>query len=200
MEAPRQAWSHGQSPQPGGRPGSAQSALQPASVHLRLKLATRIDHRGVDRLLSRFDLGQPTGYAAFLDLNLAALNTLRPHWRSVDEADFAGMGDALAADLAALGMEPSGEIDPVPGPIDGLGLAYVVRGSRLGSKILRKRVGPGLPTGYFDFRLAKPWARLLDQVDLRGAAGSEDELALFSGARATFAVYARLAHTPEVGV
>jgi len=125
-----------------------------------------------------------------------ALTVLRPHWRRADEDDFNGLVDALAADLAALGMEPSDEVDPVRGPIDGLGLAYVVRGSRLGSKILRKRVGPGLPTEYFGFRLGQPWARFLDELDLRGETGPQDEFALFGGVRETFAVYARLADTP----
>jgi heme oxygenase len=167
-----------------------------ASMHVRLKLATRLDHRRVDRLMTRYDLGQPETYGAFLSLNFRALTALRPHWLGADESDFAGLIEALAADLAALGMPPSGDVDPEPGPIDGLGLAYVVRGSRLGSKILRKRVGLGLPTEYFGFRLGQPWARFLDELDLCGEAGSQHEFALVSGARETFSVYARLHATP----
>lgn len=182
-------------PRDGCSPEPARTAFPAASIHVRLKLATRLDHRRVDQLISRFDLGRPDTYGAFLALNFMALTGLRPHWLGADEADFAGLIDALAADLAALGAEPPDEGDPVPGPIDGLGLAYVVRGSRLGSKILRKRVGPGLPTGYFDFRLGKPWVCFLDDLDLRGEGGSQNEVALFSGARETFAVYARVAGT-----
>ncbi len=166
---------------------------QASSTHLRLKLATRLDHERVDLALSRFNLGNTGDYAGFLDLNHSALTALRPHWRSADEADFAGLVDALCMDLNDLGVEPSVQAGPVPGPIDGLGLAYVVRGSRLGSKILRKRVGSELPTSYFDFRMGKPWARLLDQIDLPGAEGSADEQALIAGALKTFAVYAGLA-------
>lgn len=196
MDARRQTLSSGQPSQRNPDRKLAQSVSQAASIHVRLKLATWPDHRRVDRLISGFDLGRPETYGAFLALNFEALSALRPHWRGADEADFAGLIEALAADLAALRMESSGEVDPVPGPVDGLGLAYVVRGSRLGSKILRKRVGPGLPTDYFDFRLGKPWARFLEELDLRGETGPQDEFALFSGARETFAVYARLADTP----
>ena len=163
------------------------------SIHLRLKLATRLEHRRVDHALSIFALGDPDEYAAFMNINHSALTALQPHWRREDEADFAGLVDALGTDLVDLGAEPSDGIEPLSGPIDGLGLSYVVRGSRLGSKILRKRVGADLPTSYFDFRMKMPWARFLDQIDLRGERGAAEEQALIAGALRTFAVYQRLA-------
>ena len=181
-----------------GRDEVVKNLPQAPSIHLRLKLATRDEHNGVDLALSRFNLADADDYAAFLDLNHSALTALRPHWRSEDEADFTGVVDALATDLIDLGIEPSTEADPLSGPIDGLGLSYVVRGSRLGSKILRKRVASELPTAYFDFRMGTPWARLLDQIDLRGPKGSGDEQALIAGAVRTFAVYASLARPMDV--
>lgn len=168
------------------------------SVHLRVKQATRLEHDRVDRALSRFDLTEVDDYAAFLDINHAALTALRSHWRSADEGDFAGLVHALAIDLIELGVEPTVQTEPLSDPIDGLGLSYVVRGSRLGSKILRKRVGSDMPTSYFDFRMGTPWARLLDHINLRGPAGTADEQALIVGALSTFAVYARLARPMDV--
>jgi heme oxygenase (biliverdin-IX-beta and delta-forming) len=170
-------------------------AASAASIHLRLKLATRPDHDRVDRSLSRFDLANLADYAAFLILNAAALSALRPHWRSEDDADFGGLVEALAVDLAELGaaMPSPGRTS---GSIDGLGLAYVVRGSRLGSKILRKRVGPGFPTAYLDFKPATSWNELLRQLDQCDPAEPGFEQASIAGARATFALYQRLAR-PE---
>ncbi|AQR60255.1 hypothetical protein BZG35_00225 [Brevundimonas sp. LM2] len=163
------------------------------SVHLRLKQATRLDHETVDQAMSGFDLTDRDAYGAFLQLNHTAMIALRPHWRAADAVDFDALVEALAADLAALGLRPSPPADPLAGRIDGLGLSYVVRGSRLGSRILRRRVGPGLPTAYLDLRLGEPWARLLDQLTARGTADPDDTTALIAGARATFAVYERLA-------
>lgn len=180
-----------------GRAKAFNNRASAPSIHLRLKLATRLEHKRVDRALSRFDLADADDYAAFLDLNHSALTALRPHWRSADDADFAGLVGALTTDLVNLGAEPSTEVQPISGPIDGLGLSYVVRGSRLGSKILRKRVGSELPTAYFDFRMGTPWARLLDQIDLCGSAGPADEHLLAAGALRAFAVYASLARPME---
>lgn len=174
------------------------SVASTASIYPRLKLATRLEHKRVDHALSRFDLADVDDYSSFLNINHTALTALRPHWRSVDEADFAGLVDALATDLIDLGVEPTGESEPLSDPIDGLGLSYVVRGSRLGSKILRKRAGSDMPTSYFDFRMGTPWARLLDHIDLRGPAGTADEQALIVGALRAFAVYARLAGPMDV--
>lgn len=183
-----------------GRDEMVKNVTQGPSIHLRVKLATRDEHNGIDLALLRFNLADAGDYAAFLNLNHAALTALRPHWRSEDEADFAGLVDALATDLIELGSEQSAGIDPFPGPIDGLGLSYVVRGSRLGSKILRKRVGSELPTAYFDFRMGTTWARLLDQIELRGSEGSADEQALIAGALRTFAVYVSLAQPMDVAL
>lgn len=167
---------------------------QPANpCHARLKLATRLEHIRVDEAISKFDLAQPAAYAAFLSVNAVALMALRPHWRRADEADFGELIAALTADLAALGVDQPSDAQPAPGSIDGLGLAYVVRGSRLGSAILRKRVVAGFPTSYFDFRPALSWQVLRQQIDERGTAAPESEHALIDGARATFAVYERLA-------
>lgn len=164
-------------------------------MHARLKLATQLDHERVDRSLSTFDLTHADEYAVFLSLNAAVLGRLRPHWRNVDEGDFDSLVAALALDLATLGVDQPISVDPTPGLIDGLGLAYVVRGSRLGSKILRKRVGFGLPTAYLDLKPATPWQALLQQIEERVVADPDSEPMIIAGARTTFAVYEHSART-----
>lgn len=162
------------------------------TLHARLKHATRAEHDIVDRSLSQFDLAHTDSYFAFLCLNREALALLRPHWRHADCPDFNSMAQSLKADLATMGRIPSTVATPQQGPINSMGLAYVVRGSRLGSKILRRRVGPGLPTAYLDFEPALPWPELLQELETLAGAGPEAEAAIIAGARATFAVYAQL--------
>jgi heme oxygenase (biliverdin-IX-beta and delta-forming) len=162
------------------------------SIHMRLKVATRLHHNQVDQSFSRFDLASAADHVAFLNLNATALSTLRPYWRSVDEADFGALVEALAVDLAEFGAALPGAIRTSVS-INGLGLAYVVRGSRLGSKILRKRVPRGFPTAYLDFKTVVTWREFLLQLDPRASSTHESEHAIVDGARATFAVYEQLA-------
>jgi heme oxygenase len=163
------------------------------SIHARLKGATRRDHHRVDHSISRFNLACPVDYVAFLSINSAALASLRSRWRSADDADFNALAQSLTDDLSAMGGDHPPGLIPDPGPIDGLGLAYVVRGSRLGSKVLRKRVAPGLPTAYLDFEPTLSWRQLLQQLDDAESGGIEAGEIIIAGAQATFAVYARLA-------
>jgi heme oxygenase (biliverdin-IX-beta and delta-forming) len=166
-----------------------------ASMHASLRLATSLDHQRVDQAISRFDLACAQGYAAFLDLNATALASLRPSWREVDTAEFDGLLEALAMDLGAFGATPSpGAAMQPASPIDGLGLAYVVRGARLGARILRQRVPTGFPAAYLDFAPALSWPRFLRQLNDPAEGSPGRAAAIVQGARAAFAVYGRLAH------
>lgn len=165
----------------------------PSSMHAALRLATSIDHQRVDRAISRFDLGCAQGYAAFLSLNSAALESLRPHWRDLDTAEFDGLLGALAADLGAFGATPFAALAAPGRSINGLGLAYVVRGARLGARILRQRVSAGFPTAYLDFAPSLSWPGFLRQLNNWSAGPPARAEDIFRGARDTFAVYDRLA-------
>ena len=176
-------------------PGGAGPVGGPSasSMHAALRLATSPDHQRVDRAISRFDLGCAQGYAAFLSLNTAALESLRPHWRDLDTAEFDGLLGALAADLASFGATRLAASAVPGGPINGLGLAYVVRGARLGARILRQRVPAGFPAAYLDFAPSLSWPGFLQQLNggSEGPPGRRDDVV--RGARDTFAVYDRLA-------
>lgn len=177
---------------PGGGGGPPGGTPAP-SMHAALRAATSLDHQRVDRAISRFDLGCAQGYAAFLSLNIAALESLRPHWRDLDTAEFDGLLGALAADLGWFGATPLAAPAAPGGPINGLGLAYVVRGARLGARILRQRVPAGFPAAYLDFALSLSWPGFLRQLNTwsDGPPGRAEDI--FRGARDTFAVYHRLA-------
>lgn len=158
------------------------------SMHARLKLGTQPDHMRVDRAIARFNLARRGDYAAFLKLHADALDSLRPHWRDLDEADFAALLHALDDDLAALGAAPRKSAAPAIGPIDSLGVSYVVRGSRLGSQVLQKRVPPDFPNAFLSNSPSLSWPLFLRQLDARGGDPGL-ESATIAGARATFDVY-----------
>lgn len=163
------------------------------SVHAALRLATRLDHQRVDLAISRFDLGCAEGYAAFLSLNAAALETLRPDWRDQDISEFEGLLGSLAADLEILGVTPLVGPAKLHRPINGLGLAYVVRGARLGARLLRQRVPADLPAAFLDFTPSLSWPGFLRQLNSSSDGSPRLTEGLVRGARETFEVYNRLA-------
>lgn len=75
-----------------------------------------------------------------------------------------------------------------------------MRGSRLGSAVLRRRVAAGLPASYLDAAPSLSWPRLLGRLDERERSGPDGERALIAGARATFAIYERLARRDGDGL
>lgn len=123
------------------------------TTRFALKAATEDIHRELDERLSGLDLGKAEDYRRFLLFQARSVP-------SVEQAlARAGLGDlvegwcasrrstAIEADLEALGS-PFPAPAPAP-PIEGtaqlLGTAYVLEGSRLGSRVLRRRVAAGLP-------------------------------------------------------
>lgn len=105
-------------------------------------------HEAVDAAFSRFDLGQADGYRAFLRAHARALPGLE---QALEQAGIAQLvpdwparrrRQALLADLADLGLPPpptaAPRLDAKPGLL--WGLAYVLEGSRLGGRLLARRV------------------------------------------------------------
>jgi heme oxygenase len=114
-----------------------------ADLHHVLRAATRDAHRTLDHMMLQVDLGRPADYGWFLKLHVAALGDLRGDWREEDVGDFSLMLGCLESDLAALGEAAPDVVATPRAPMNAdaaLGLAYVVRGSRLGAAVLRKRV------------------------------------------------------------
>jgi heme oxygenase len=146
-------------------------------------------------MISRFDMTRRDQYGAFLNIHYCALEALRPDWRTEDSDDFGKMTRALRNDLEALGMAPAKQPAMARAAQAGgnrLGIAYVMRGSRLGSKVIRGRVAPEFAASYLDFIPAQSWAEFLNEL----AASSENQgcgpSRVIDGARFTFELFARL--------
>jgi len=138
-----------------------------------LRSITRDVHDRVDARFSAFDLSTVDGYADFLDAQAAA-------FLSVEEAlDRAGAGDllpdwpdrrrsdALKSDLAALGRGvPDGNAAPdYPDEASMWGGIYVLEGSRLGGKILRKGVAKELPKSFLDPPAKGSWGKFIAALE-----------------------------------
>lgn len=167
------------------------------SVRFALRELTREAHDRVDALLSRFDLTDRDQYGDFLSVQAAAFLPVEAALDAAGAADLLAdwpqrrRGDALRADLAALGR-------PVPNPIappsySGApaiwGGMYVLEGSRLGGAMLHKTVPDDFP-GRF---MAPPpdrtlWPRFLEELERNNDA---DVLRQRAGASAiaTFACF-----------
>jgi heme oxygenase (biliverdin-IX-beta and delta-forming) len=146
--------------------GFVKAAIGP--VHRLLRNATRNDHAAIDRLLLPFDLNVPRDYQVFLRVHFLAISAQRKFWRAADCADFEQMLHCLEADLRCLGapeLLPYEVSSHPPSTDDALGIAYVVRGSRLGAAVLRRGVSRALPTAYFDFAPALSWREFLGQLE-----------------------------------
>ena len=139
-----------------------------------LKAGTDDLHDELDGRLSRLDLGNEGDYRRFLrfhgrivpsvedSLAAGGIEDLLPGWIGWRRTS------SIVADLAALG-EPMP--DPVPTPKNNskaelLGTAYVLEGSRLGGRILRKRVGNQLPVSFLAHTGGKEaWPALIAVLD-----------------------------------
>ena len=178
----------------------------PVSVRFALKAATDPVHRELDDRLSRLDLAEADGYRRFLDfhartvpavesaLDSGGLNSMVEGWRS------ARRSAALEADLKALGA-------PVPTPVAQpdvagvaalLGTAYVLEGSRLGGRVLKRRVGAGLPVAFLSSSETRnPWPTVVAALDrLLYSESLVDEAK--GAARHCFALFLSVAR--EVGI
>jgi heme oxygenase len=119
-----------------------------SDMHRRLREATQADHR---RLESRIDVlgriatcdGRRGLIARFHALHVDGEAAMTPWLAGLDGLDFAARrrSPALKRDLAAVGGAtlPSEPI-PVGGVGEALGLMYVLEGSTLGGRVIRKQV------------------------------------------------------------
>jgi heme oxygenase (biliverdin-IX-beta and delta-forming) len=164
---------------------------QTGAVHRMLRAATRDDHASIDRMLLPFDLHRIEDYRIFLNIHFAALSVLRPDWRRQDSADFGQLLHCAQTDLAILGAQaPLRTLTgPPTSPAIGLGIGYVIRGSRRGAEILRRDVGAGLPTAYLDFVPALSWEEFLIELESLDDVPKGNELAA-RAAGVAFGVFA----------
>jgi heme oxygenase len=168
----------------------------PGILHRSVRAATRTHHLAVDRLMARLDLGRREDYGFLLAVHHGVLQDLKPDWRPEDRDDFRAMSQKLQNDLSLLGFPTANLQSAYRAPLaqgDQLGIAYVIRGSRLGSSILRPRVAPQFSASYFDFAPALSWMQFLAQLqsasnDAKPGTGD----AVIRGAKIVFEMYSRL--------
>jgi heme oxygenase len=138
------------------------------SMRRILRDATRNDHQFIDQAVSTLDLTDRVGYGIFLAIHHTALGQLAGRWRPQDHADFAGLLRCLSDDLRAMG-HPDGVSEMTRGTkthsLRQWGIAYVIRGSRLGGAVLRQRVPSGFPASYLTYSPTITWPQFLKQLE-----------------------------------
>lgn len=109
------------------------------SLRFALREVTRDAHERLDQGISALDLRTRDGFVRFCQCHIASFRALAP--RSGDPAmrdQLCGFVARLEDDLATLG-QPESRGNTGCGPVfDDLSVAYIVHGSRLGTKVLRR--------------------------------------------------------------
>lgn len=165
----------------------------------QLRAATAPLHEAVDEAFAGFRLDSRTGYVRFLCahwravqpleccLEQAGIDRLLPDWSQRTRRM------ALSADLERLEVEPP---TPLPAPritsLEGIwGAVYVLEGSRLGARVLSRRVDCGdrpAPLAYLTQGADRSlWPTFLERLETAGppAFGAP----LLAGAEAAFALF-----------
>jgi heme oxygenase (biliverdin-IX-beta and delta-forming) len=162
-----------------------------ATVHRTLRGGTRDDHALIDAILLPLDLAKVRDYELFLSIHAESLLALAGVWRGEDSQDFQAMLGLLRSDLTTLGSSASVRWIHacIPASLGaGLGVAYVIRGSRLGAAVLRRGVPASMPTSYLDFVPSLPWRDFLPQLEVLAGDPADTQAAMLA-ARSTFAVF-----------
>ncbi|WP_407293868.1 biliverdin-producing heme oxygenase [Stutzerimonas zhaodongensis] len=166
------------------------------SLRDRLRAATAQQHERVDAAFSAYRLDEPDGYRAFLQAHAQALIPLEI---ALEQAGIETMLDdwpqrsrrqVLLEDLQALGC-----LEPTPPPLGSAlssgwcwGAAYVIEGSRLGGRVLARRVAeanPSAPLRYLSHSSAKPlWPSFVLKLEQHASACDWSEMV--TGAHAAF--------------
>ena len=166
------------------------------ALHRSLRAATRNDHIGVDRLAGQLDLTRREDYGLLLSIHHVVLQELRSEWRPEDREDFRAMSRRLQNDLRMLGFptaNPPSTSHIALAEGNRLGIAYVIRGSRLGASVLRPRIPSHFSASYFDFVPALSWVQFLAQLEsVSNSADAQVSDAAIQGAKVTFGLFARL--------
>jgi heme oxygenase len=165
-------------------------------LHRALQAATRSDHMEVDRLIGQLDLTHREGYGRLLSIHHAVLQDLKSEWRPEDRDDFRAMSRRLQNDLRVLGFPTANPQSMSRTPLaegNQLGIAYVIRGSRLGASVLRPQIPAQFSASYLAFVPALSWIQFLAQLQsASNADDTEANDAAVRGAKITFDLFSRL--------
>jgi heme oxygenase len=150
----------------------------------------------VDRLIGQLDLARREDYGRLLSVHHAVLREFQSEWRPEDQDDFRAMSRRLQNDLRGLGFptaNPQSMLRTSLAAGNPLGIAYVIRGSRLGASVLRPRVPSQFPASYLDFVPALSWVQFLAQLQsVSQSAETQAGAAAIHGAKITFGLFSRL--------
>ncbi len=116
-------------------------AMMETNFRHALREQTRTDHDLLDRMISTLDIARLRDFRVFLQIHHSCFLVIqaRSLGQGLSMVALSNMIDGLAADLDVV-SDNRRTIDlPTPSALDPLSVDYMVAGSRLGSKILRKR-------------------------------------------------------------
>jgi heme oxygenase len=180
------------------------------SLRTRLRQLGADLHQQVDDAYSQLGLETAEGYRHFLQAHAAALFSLEPCLEQngvnelLDDWPDRRRSDALRADLQALNCTPT-TVLPMPTSASSAwcwGALYVLEGSRLGGKLLARRLQaaqPGAPMHYLDHAADQGlWPRFLQRLESHAQGSDESELK--RGVEDAFGVFIRAAQGQRVGV
>lgn len=169
------------------------------SAHAFLKSATRADHDALDAHFSGLNLADDGDYALFLTAHAAAF---LPTEQALAEAGADTLAewselrrsDALKEDLAVLGLATP---QPMAAPDYAshaamLGGAYVLEGSRLGGKLLRRQLRPDQPSNFLSPPKSLAWRDFIAHLE-QMLSSTVDRQVAANAAQATFACFAEAA-------
>lgn len=178
--------------------GSAEAQLQTEdrardALRRAVREATRHKHRQLDQAMSALNLNDRVGYGIFLNIHYVALSALASRWRAQDQPDFSALLCCLIEDLQALGFPASYPLTVNRTRAEfsrQWGIAYVIRGSRLGAQVLRQRLLAGSPPkAYLNHELKLPWSSFLRQFDEVGRRLPGERNHIIRGAKFAFATF-----------
>ncbi len=163
-----------------------------------LRQSTKVLHHRLDALISDADLARRPGLTAYLGMNADALCEIKEGLQP-DRKDWVEMledlSDAAQMDLATLGVPPVNTSTPALGNTWSLGAMYVVAGSRLGARVLYRRVQASeddqvaRATAFFGPRaIDRVWPKIVRELDAVQDGQSD---AVVRDARAAFALFER---------
>lgn len=170
------------------------------TLRTRLRQDLEHHHAALDARLSTLDLSQREGFVRFLQIQASALRALEPISKTAQSAPaIADLRARAETDLRQLQSTDPVMPAPATAPIVPLAIDYVIAGSQLGSKILKKRWnGASDPhvrqaSAYFSApSYISHWREFCETADGMTSIGDAADQ-IVAGAFTVFDVYARCA-------